>query len=333
MVKIFKVILLNLELRNQTKNEAIPKSQKSRNKYLTKMKTKKIVAIFVIAFVTIATFAQSTSAQKLDRIIKRDYQIIEGKISKVTETNVEFTYPNETVVNTVDIAHVARIEFASGRVQTFEATPESAPAPAPAPAQAVAGVPAGAPAAPAGSQTATIQQNMIAILPVPFIETDNMASSEEMSKFAQNDVYNKILAKQANIFPLNVQDIRTTNSLLHKAGIDYKNVEDTPIEDLIAILGVDHIIAAKVSYTMKENQSTSTYGSGQTKYDNNKTKGSGYSTTNTNTLKYYYYHVYLDIYKNNTKIYSQNRKPAFAIQDSWVDAMAHLLKNTPIYTK
>lgn len=285
------------------------------------MNARKMLLNLFIAVTTIVTFASNADAQKLDRIIKRDYQVIEGKISKVTETIVEFSYPNETIVNTVNIANVARIEFASGRVQTFEATTESAPATA------------GAPAAPAGSQAATVQQNVIAILPVPFIETDNMASSEEMSKFAQNDVYNKIIAKSANIFPLTVQDIRTTNSLLHKAGIDYKNVEDTPIEDLIAVLGVDHIVAAKVSYTMKENQSTSTYGSGQTKYDNNKTKGSGYSTTNTNTLKYYYYHVYLDIYKNNTKIYSQNRKPAFAVQDSWVDAMAHLLKNTPIYTK
>ena len=291
------------------------------------MNARKMLLNLFIAVTTIVTFATNAQAQKLDRIIKRDYQVIEGNISKVTETSVEFSYPNETIVNTVSIANVARIEFASGRVQTFEATTESAPAPATAPATA------GAPAASAGSQAATVQQNVIAILPVPFIETDNMASSEEMSKFAQNDVYNKIIAKSANIFPLTVQDIRTTNSLLHKAGIDYKNVEDTPIEDLIAVLGVDHIVAAKVSYTMKENQSTSTYGSGQTKYDNNKTKGSGYSTTNTNTLKYYYYHVYLDIYKNNTKIYSQNRKPAFAVQDSWVDAMAHLLKNTPIYTK
>ena len=284
------------------------------------MNARKMLLNLFIAVTTIVTFASNAQAQKLDRIIKRDYQVIEGKISKVTETSVEFSYPNETIVNTVNIANVARIEFASGRVQTFEATTESAPSPATAPATA-------------GSQAATVQQNVIAILPVPFIETDNMASSEEMSKFAQNDVYNKIIAKSANIFPLTVQDIRTTNSLLHKAGIDYKNVEDTPIEDLIAVLGVDHIVAAKVSYTMKENQSTSTFGSGQTKYDNNKTKGSGYSTTNTNTLKYYYYHVYLDIYKNNTKIYSQNRKPAFAVQDSWVDAMAHLLKNTPIYTK
>jgi hypothetical protein len=311
-----------LEFRNQ-KIEGASESQKSRKQKLAKMNTKKVFLSLFIAVAALVTFAQNTSAQKLDRIIKRDYQIIEGKISKVTETNVEFTYPNETVVNMIGIGHVARIEFASGRVQTFEATPESAPV------QATAEVPATT----TGAQTATIQQNMIAILPIPFIETDNMASSEEMSKFAQNDVYNKIIAKSANISPLTVQDIRTTSSLLHKAGIDYKNVEDTPIEDLIAILGVDHILAAKVSYTMKENQSTSTYGSGQTKYDNNKTKGSGYSSTNTNTLKYYYYHVYLDIYKNNTKIYSQNRKPALAVQDSWVDAMAHLLKNTPIYTK
>jgi len=289
------------------------------------MKTKMKYVIFSVVFMAIAFLAGEATAQKLDRIIKRDYQIVEGTITKVTETAVEFTYPNEALVNQVAIANVARIEFASGRVQTFEATAAAAPAQAAAPAAA--------PAATTGGQPAEMHENMIAILPVPFIETDNMVSSEEMSKFAQNDVYSKIIAKLSNIMPLNVQDIRTTNSLLHKAGIDYKNIDETPIDELHTILGVDHIIAAKVSYTMKENHSSQTYNSGQTKYDNNKTKDKSYSGTNTQTLQYYYYTVYFDIYRNNSKIYSQTRKPTFAVKDSWVDAMAHLLKNSPIYSK
>ena len=86
-----------------------------------------------------------------------------------------------------------------------------------------------------------------------------------MSKFAQDDVYSKLMAKSSNISPLTVQDLRVTNSLLHRAGINFKNIDETPTEELHKILGVDHIIAAKISYTTKENQSSQTVNGGQTK--------------------------------------------------------------------
>lgn len=297
------------------------------------MKTIKILAVYLLVFISITAFAQNKPAQKLDRIIKRDYQIIEGNISKISEKEIEYTLPNEKLINALDVARIARIEFANGRVQTFDATPESQPAAAPQAPVPQAAAPAEAAPASQGVQQVEMKENVIAVLPIPYVNSDNMASSEEMAKFAQNDVYSKIIQKSANIFPLTVQDLRETNSLLKKAGIDYRNIDDTPISDLHKILGVDHIICAKVSYTTTENQTSSTYNSGNAKVNNNKLTGTNYSSSNTNTNKYYSYHVYFDLYKNNTKIYTQSRQPTFRFQDSWIDAMSYLLKRSPIYTK
>lgn len=286
------------------------------------MKTKTTLLIVLIAFLSVSTFAQSSKAQKLDRIIKRDYTIVDGTVTKLSETNVEYTLPGEKLVNSIAVTHVARIEFANGRVQTFDApsqstgsTSETAPADPPAPVSE-------------GNQPPAVKENIIAVLPIPYVNADNLQSSEEMAKFAQNDVYSKLIAKSSNIFPLTVQGLRTTNSLLHKAGIDYKNIDETPIEELQAILGVDHIIAAKISYTTKDIQNSQTYNGGEVKGSNNKVKGKEYSSSSTQNNTYYYYHVYFDLYKNSNKIYTQSRKPAFAVKDSWVDAMSVLLKKS-----
>lgn len=274
--------------------------------------------------VTIAGFAQNGS-KKLDKIIKRDYQIIECTIAKMSDKTVEYSLPGETLQISLDISQIARIDFASGRSQTFDVSTNT-------------NVVSSTNANNNSNQTlasADMKPNTIAVLPVPYVNADNLQSSEEMSKFAQNDLYNKLLDKSSNIFPLTVQDLRTTNSLLHKAGIDYKNIDETPIEDLQKILGVDNIVAAKISFTTAESATSVAYNSGNAKIsDNNKkVKTSDIGTTSTNTQTYYYYTVYFDMYKNNTKIYSQTRKPLFSIKDSWIDSVSYLLKRSPIYTK
>ncbi|MFH6943223.1 hypothetical protein [Flavobacterium sp. FlaQc-50] len=287
------------------------------------MKTTKFFAIIML-LVTIAGFAQNGS-KKLDKIIKRDYQIIECTIAKMSDKTVEYSLPGETLQISLDISQIARIDFASGRSQTFDVSTTS-------------NVVSSTNTNNNSNQTlaiADMKPNTIAVLPVPYVNADNLQSSEEMSKFAQNDLYNKLLDKSSNIFPLTVQDLRTTNSLLHKAGIDYKNIDETPIEDLQKILGVDNIVAAKISFTTAESATSVAYNSGNAKIsDNNKkVKTSDIGTTSTNTQTYYYYTVYFDMYKNNTKIYSQTRKPLFSIKDSWIDSVSYLLKRSPIYTK
>lgn len=281
------------------------------------MNFKKVVSLIMMLFVSVFAFAQG--GKKLDKIIKRDYQIIECTIAKMSDKTVEYSLPGETLQISLDVSQIARIDFASGRSQTFDVSENNAP-----------------------SNTNSVQvtsseikPNTIAVLPVPYVNSGTMEESEEMAKFAQNDLYNKLLDKSANLFPLTVQDLRVTNSLLHKAGIDYKNIDETPIEDLQKILGVDNIIAAKVSFTITEGSTSSTYNSGNAKVsDNNKkVKTNDVSTTNSSNLTYYNYMVYFDMYKNGTKIYSQSRKPFLNIKDSWMDSITYLLKRSPIYVK
>lgn len=283
------------------------------------MNFKKVVTVIIMLFISVFSFAQG--GKKLDKIIKRDYQIIECTIAKISDKTVEYSLPGETLQIALDVSQVARIDFASGRSQTFDLSANTTPSTADNSGQVIA--------------SAVMKPNTIAVLPVPYVNSGTMESSEEMAKFAQSDLYNKLLDKSANLFPLTVQDLRVTNSLLHKAGIDYKNVDETPIEDLQKILGVDNIVAAKVSYTITEGSTASTYNSGSAKVsDNNKkVKTSDVSTTNASALTYYNYMVYFDMYKNGTKIYSQSRKPFLNIKDSWIDSISYLLKRSPIYVK
>jgi len=275
----------------------------------------------LLVFVT--NFAQ-TGSKKLDKIIKRDYQIIECTVAKMSDKTVEYSLPGETVQISLDVSQIARIDFASGRSQTFDVSVNKA-------------VSSTTSSANSGQTIATAEMkvNTIAVLPVPYVNSGTLESSEEMAKFAQNDLYNKLLDKSSNLFPLTVQDLRVTNSLLHKAGIDYKNIDETPIEDLQRILGVDNIIATKVSYTITEGSIASTYNSGSAKVsDNNKkVKTSDISTTSASTQTYYHYTVYFDMYKNGTKIYSETRKPFLNIKDSWMDSVSYLLKRSPIYAR
>ncbi|WP_125721451.1 hypothetical protein [Flavobacterium ustbae] len=280
-------------------------------------KTKSLLALLLF-FITLFSFAQSR--KKLDRIVKRDYQIIECTILKMSDKTVEYSLPGETVQISLDVSQIAKIDFASGRTQTFDAssTPSNT---AQNTSQSI--------------ETAEMKHNVIAVLPIPYLNSDSQQSSEDMAKFAQNDLYNKLLDKSSNILPLTVQDLRTTNSLLHKAGIDHNNIDETPIEDLEKILGVDNIVAAKISYTIGTASTATTYSSGDTKVSNNnkKVSSSDISTTTANNQSYYYYTVYFDMYRNKDKIYSQTRKPLLAVKDSWMDSITYLLKRSPIYVK
>ncbi|WP_133509696.1 hypothetical protein [Flavobacterium chryseum] len=280
------------------------------------MKIKKAIVIIMLLFVSVLTFAQT---KKLDKIIKRDYQIIEGTIVKMSDKTVEYSLPGETLQISLDVSQIARIDFASGRSQTFDISENNNSQPSSNQNIAVA----------------ELKPNTIAVLPIPYLNSDNQQSSEDMAKFAQNDLYNKLLDKSSNIFPLTVQDLRTTNSLLHKAGIDHTNIDETPIQDLEKILGVDNIVAAKVSYTMNSGTTSTTYNSGNAKVSDNdkKIKTNDTSTTTASTQVYYYYTVYFDMYKNATKIYSQTRKPFLAVKDSWMESISYLLKRSPIYVK
>lgn len=279
----------------------------------------KITKPFLVLLVLLSAFVSfAQSGKKLDKIIKRDYQIIECTVLKMSDKTVEYSLPGETVQISLDVSQIAKIDFASGRSQTFDVSTNTSSADQ---STSIA--------------SAEMKRNTIAVLPIPYVNADNQQGSEDMAKFAQNDLYNKLLDKSSNIFPLTVQDLRTTNSLLHKAGIDHNNIDETPIEDLEKILGVDNIVAAKVSYTIGTGTTATTYNSGNAKVSDNNKKvtTNDISTTTANNQTYYYYTVYFDMYRNTDKIYSQTRKPLLAVKDGWMDSISYLLKRSPIYVK
>lgn len=291
-----------------------------------KMK-RRILTLCLVLTTILSVIGQNNET---DKIIKRDYTIIEAIVTKISEESIEYKYPDESLVNVLKTSKIARIEFANGRVQNFlnkpkakaaEQQPEEVAEQAPQQNQDQ------------GYQAKKITPNTIAVLPIPFIDSESMVSSQEMAKFAQNDVYNKLIQKSANIIPLRVQDLRVTNNLLRRAGIDHTNIDEILIEDLQSILGVDHIIAAKVSYVINKSKTSTSYGDTEVKAKGNKVRESDYSSSSTYEEKSYDYTLYLDLYKNSTKIYTKTRHPFFDFKDSWMDSMTYLLKRCPIYSK
>ncbi len=296
---------------------------------------KQILVLFFVLFQISNSFGQQKSNEKLDKIIKRDYTIIEAVITKMSSSIIEYKLPNESLVNVIDVKDIAKINFANGKTQSFNIsesstsnTDNSASSPSSSQPYKSEGANVNSPIA-----HQPIKQNTIAILPVPFVNTESQFSSEEMAKLAQTDLFNSFSEKAANIAPLCVQDLRTTNSLLKKAGINYSNVDETPVAELQQILGVDHLVAVKASYFIVRKNSTTKQEIGKIDVKDNKIRTDDFSSTFTNEIREYRYTMYFDIFKNTEKIYSQTRKPFFDEQNSWLDAMNYMLKRCPIYNK
>lgn len=283
---------------------------------------KKVFSYIYVLLITSIAYTQNSTIIKLDKIILKDYEIIEAVITKISEKSIDYNLPGDRLTNSLEVSKIAVINFANGKKQVFESTQDIENLKEKITEKET-------------FTAITIKENTIAVLPIPFVNSDTQASSEEMAKFSQNDMYNKLIEKSSNIFPLTVQDIRTTNNLLRKANIDYKNIDETPIEDLQKILGVDHILTAKVTYDLKIKQSTQTSGSSKISVNekNNTIKENDFSSTYTNVIKEFWFVVYFDLYKKNTKIYSQKRVPFFNDKNSWMDSMTYLLKRCPIYVK
>lgn len=282
------------------------------------LKTNKMKKLIVLMLV----FSFSGAiAQNTDRIIKKNYVIVEAKVSKIGSKEIEYSFPGETLVYTLALSEIAKIEFANGRIQSFLDEPE----------QKEIIQQEKTDTGTTDYKAAEMHEKTIAVLPIPFVDSETLESSEDLAKFAQNDVYSKLNKKAEHLLPLRVQDLRETNNLLRNAGIDYRNVDEIRIEDLHQILGVDHIIAARVSYEIDLSETTEERTQTDGKLTDEKIKLDESVSLSTSIDKSYYYTVYFDVYKNNSKIYSKRREPFLNVKDAWIYSLTYLLKRSPIY--
>lgn len=132
------------------------------------MKARISLMLLLLGFIATAAFSQNSETKKTDRIIRKDFVVIDCTITKMTDNFVEYSLPNETLVTELDLSKVGRIEFASGRIQTFDAAPQGEQA-------EVVMENMGA------SPKMERKQNTIAVLPVPYVNSETMASSEEVA--------------------------------------------------------------------------------------------------------------------------------------------------------
>lgn len=76
-------------------------------------------AYFLSLLLSSSAFLSLAQDVKLDKIVKLNNETLSVHVVTVGEQNISFTYPNETVVNTLSKNQIKEIDFASGRVQAI----------------------------------------------------------------------------------------------------------------------------------------------------------------------------------------------------------------------
>lgn len=269
---------------------------------------------------SINAFAQTSSNEKSDIILKLNGDEMKGKITKINDSELTFIYNGETLEYTVKKSDILKITHSSGRVETVNQPP--LPSDIRKSDQVVM---KGSPAE---------HHNRIAILPFHFL-IENQPGAEEIGLSAQQDAYGFLSQHSAGY---TILDPRTSNALLTKAGVNKDNITGFTMNDLCNILAVEYIIdgtvkqnkASQTSYS-SDNANTNVKRNGNDKI----TKVNTYGSTFSNAEQRYDVSVSLSIYTDtNASIYNQSHKAFFSNTDGGYNSpLQYLLKRSPLYRK
>ncbi len=274
----------------------------------------------VFCLLTIAGFdVVSQQAAKNDVLLKLNGEELAGKVLKINENNVEFSYAGETLTYMIKKDDIMKITFSSGRIEIFNkpALPSESKN-QPVSDNKMTGQPA----------SLEDHHNKVAILPFSFIK-DGQTTADAMTEKVQTEGY-ELLNKHAGVYT--ILNPRTTNALLLKAGINNDNIKGYTMDDLCNILGVEYVIDCMVSVD-KTTQTVVQSNSGQIKEKNEKDKKFNTYTYGTATQNYKT-NLTLSIYndKGNT-VYSKDRNSFWNTEDAYKNTLEYLLKHSPLYTK
>ena len=161
-----------------------------------------------LLLVVLGTFIALSAFSQNDVILKLNGEEMEGKVSKINDTDLIFTYKNETIQYTVKKADIEKITFGSGRIQFFNKK--------------------------GGDVKSNLEEhhNKVAILPFGYIK-DRERSNATMTKKIQQETYT-IFKRMA--VSLKFQDPLTTNALLAKAGVNNNNIEGYTMGEICNVL-------------------------------------------------------------------------------------------------
>ncbi len=285
---------------------------------------KTFFTLFIVFTIHCFSFAQST--MKNDVIVKLSGEEMVGKIQEIGDSELKFVYAGETLVYTIKKSDIAKINFASGRVEIVTAPKASS---AKADSMAKSGLEA--------------HHNIIAILPFSYL-IDKKDAGQEMTYKVQNEIFNIMNAHSGY---MTVQPTSTTNALLLKAGITGANVRSFTMGEICNLLGVEYIIQGTITQDLTSVSNTggsSTSVSGGVSSTNRNigtvnTSGTGYtgtaySSSSSVSTQNYTTNVTMSIYTDKGEtIFSQDHKSFWGTNDAYKTTLNYLLKRTPIYQK
>lgn len=273
---------------------------------------KRLIYLLGILLFSLNSLAQNKASA--DIITKTSGAKIEAEVKEVTDDQIKFTYTGESVVYTLNRSEVKKIQFKSGRTETFDGNDDDAGKPAARAATADHG-------------------NKVAVLPFAYI-SDGQSGNSEMSIKVQNECY-AYLNKHAGNY--SIMDVHATNAALAKAGINRSNMDNFSMDDICNALGVAYVVTGMVtvdkgsqtSYQSNAQNSNSKRNEERTK-SSSSTYGSSYATADQN----YETSMNLSIYNDKGEsIFNHNRKAFWHQQDSYKDALEYILKRCPLYKK
>lgn len=278
------------------------------------MKTTSLKKILRVVFVLL--FCITAQAQdKTDVVTMKNGEEREGRVTAVNDEAVRFIHKGESLEYEFRKADIDKIQFASGRVETYNK--KALPALA-----AVEG------------------KGKIAVLPFEYISNETSMNPESMSMQIQKDAYNAVKAELPSLSP---QDTNVTNSILANSGITMGNIHSKTPQELAVLLGVEYVVYGMANVT---NKGASTYQSGYASYDDKEKKkkddsgsdtkasGTAYNSQTTSTTINYNTKIDLTFYNDEGEnIYSASRNAFGNAIDAYHSTISYLIKRSPFGSK
>lgn len=281
---------------------------------------KKISLLMIIILMAMGTksFAQ-------DKITLLNGEVKSGKITGITDEVIKLRYPGEDFDYEIGKIKIAKIEFASGRVEIINSQsgtgfqePKKQPA----------------------SAGNTDSQNKIAVLPFEFVTNDPGMTVESMRTLTQNNTAN-IVKKEYGL--LTLQDPITTNAILAKNNISHNNISGFAPEELAHLLGVEFVIFGMVNIV---NNGSTTQGSSVASYkekeknnsqgnsDNKNSAGTAVVSTSSSTKIDFDTTVDFRLFNDRGEnLYSESRHAFGSSIDSYRGSIQYMVRRTPFGSK
>jgi hypothetical protein len=273
---------------------------------------KRVLNVFL--FLITSFIVQAQSSGKHDVITKLNGDELSGKVMEISDTEIKFSYPGETLVYTFKKTDIQKITYASGRTETFNKSTPSVTRTDPPSAGKTA----------SAEKSAADHQNRVAILPFSYV-TDGQTAADALSEKAQSACYS-YLTKNAG--SRQILDPRTTNAQLYKAGVHKDNMKGYTMDDLCNILGVEYVVEAVVTVNK------SGVSSQQSKTTDKSNDGSKQTSVHGTAEQEYETTVLLSIYNDKgSSVYNQDRKSILSGQGAYKNTLEYLLKRSPLCSK